>query len=42
MEQSEATSNAAIKLQTCRPITMPGGAWPTIATIQTWKLKRFN
>ncbi|KLU04560.1 hypothetical protein RISK_003614 [Rhodopirellula islandica] len=42
MEQSEATSNAAIKPQTCQPIVLPGGAWPTIATIQTWELKKFN
>ncbi|MEO9592299.1 DUF1589 domain-containing protein [Rhodopirellula bahusiensis] len=32
----------AYKLQTHRPITASGGAWPTLAATQTWELKKFN
>ncbi|WP_390179965.1 DUF1589 domain-containing protein [Rhodopirellula bahusiensis] len=34
LEQSEAASSTAIKLQTCRPVTEPGEAWPTFTRLR--------
>ncbi|WP_390175946.1 DUF1589 domain-containing protein [Rhodopirellula baltica] len=42
LEQSEASSNLANKLQTCRPFTSPCRTWPTYAATRTRKLKKSN
>ncbi|WP_443217414.1 DUF1589 domain-containing protein [Rhodopirellula sp. P2] len=42
LEQSEAASNLANKLESRQPVTTPGGAWPTQALARTRKLQMLN